>query len=343
MRMLRRLKSALLEQGTGAAGVRAVAWARTHLVPIFMMHRFGTNAMTTGHDPVALRHRLREIKERGFTVLALADAFGRLAAGEPVERTIVFTVDDGYADFARVGAPVFVESGVPVTVFLATDFIDGRGWNWWDQVEYVLTRTQQRQVTITLGDRPISLALSADSRQTAQEDLVARLKRVGDDARLEAVRALSAACEVAIPPTAPDDYAPMSWDDVRFWENHGVTFGPHSSSHPILSRVPDSRVAREIEGAWERLRAECRSPLPIFCYPNGQPGDFGPREQELLKAAGFVGALASHEGYASREDFDPKRPLARFAVPRFGYVEDRAGFWQIAGGLRRLRDLVAWR
>jgi peptidoglycan/xylan/chitin deacetylase (PgdA/CDA1 family) len=58
-------------------------------------------------------------------VVSLTDAIVRLAdrSGQP-EPMVAVTFDDGTADFADVAVPVLVEYQVPVTVYVATEFLE---------------------------------------------------------------------------------------------------------------------------------------------------------------------------------------------------------------------------
>ena len=59
------------------------------------------------------------------TVVTLTDGLARLAdAGAPREPMVAVTFDDGTADFAEVALPVLVEHRVPVTLYVATDFVE---------------------------------------------------------------------------------------------------------------------------------------------------------------------------------------------------------------------------
>jgi peptidoglycan/xylan/chitin deacetylase (PgdA/CDA1 family) len=61
------------------------------------------------------------------TVVTLADGLARLAdpaTAQAGERLVAVTFDDGTADFADEAVPVLVERGVPVTLYVATEFLD---------------------------------------------------------------------------------------------------------------------------------------------------------------------------------------------------------------------------
>src|SRR5438552_19112704 len=61
-------------------------------------------------------------------VVPLGDALERLTANEltstPTKPSIVVTFDDGTADLADVAMPILVRHGIPVTLYVATAFIE---------------------------------------------------------------------------------------------------------------------------------------------------------------------------------------------------------------------------
>src|SRR5262249_28062795 len=153
----------------------------------------------------------------------------------------------------------------PVTTFVATGFLDKRLWFWWDQIEYAFSRAQRPAVRVELGGSPVNYDLRSESaRRLAQEDFTKRCKGLPDRAKEEGIRALAQDLDVALPSSAPPQYAPMSWDALRWAEGKGMRFGPHTVTHPILSRVGDDRVRTELQESWARLREEVRNPVPVY-------------------------------------------------------------------------------
>ncbi len=58
-------------------------------------------------------------------LVSLSDGIARLCEPDEVpERLVAVTFDDGTADFADEAVPVLVERGVPVTLYVATEFLD---------------------------------------------------------------------------------------------------------------------------------------------------------------------------------------------------------------------------
>ena len=269
---------------------------------ILMFHRFHDPVRSPwGHSPELLRQNLSWLHGEGFRFGSLGEVAEQLATGQPVPpRTVVFTVDDGYRDFADIAAPVFAEFDCPVTVFLVTGFLDGREWLWWDQVAWALWTSALRTVGLTTSERRLEVRWEGrKDMESARGPLVEALKWLPDAERRAAINRLAADLEVTLPAAPPEWAEPMTWDQARALGEQGVSFGPHTVSHPILSRLGPEELRAEVRVSWERVRTECPTAVPVFCYPNGDAGSFGEREIVALRDAGLRGAVTSVPGHAA--------------------------------------------
>ncbi len=311
---------------------------------IFMLHRFrDPSADREGHDPADLRRSLAYLRAHRYELVSLEELFRRLGAGPgQAAGAIAFTIDDGYLDQATIGAPVFAEFDCPVTTFVTTGFLDGALWFWWDRVAYVFAQTHARGVRVRLGEAWLESEWSdAAGRARACEDFTVRCKSVSEEEKQRGIIELAAAAGVPLPDHPPREYAPMSWDDLRRCEERGMSFGPHTVTHPILSRTADAQSEREIVESWRRLKAEARRPSAVFCYPNGQLADFGEREIRTLAAIGMLGAVVGEPGYAGSDTFQAGDGN-RFKVPRYAWPDDVPGVFQYVGGIERMKQLIGW-
>lgn len=301
---------------------------------VFMLHRFRNPDLSIdGHDPRSIRSLLAFLRREGFEFVALRSVFEALHSDRPLAGAVAFTIDDGYADQAHVAGPLFSEFDCPVSTFLCTGFLDGQFWMWWDRVEHALERTKRCQL-----DLPgISLRWDGPpARLAEQRRVVEYIKRLPETEKRPFVDSLAVVAEVELPATPPARYAPMSWDDARRCEERGMSFGPHTLTHAILSTADAEQSRREIEGSRQRLREELRSPDPVFCYPNGQADDFGDRECGTLKELGFAGAVTGLPGYAEAGSgaYWPYR------INRFSFTEDEIDLLQCVSGFEQLKTML---
>lgn len=298
----------------------ALDWLRRALLrssgTIFTLHRFTGNDCESGAMAAArLEEALSSLSNLGFRFVALADMIERARRGDLVPRSIAWTVDDGYVDFAEFAMPVFERHDCPVAVFLVTGFIDGTCWPWWDQVSYAVHNA--------------GLPPEHANRK------IAALKRLPEEQKWAEIRALSDSHSILLPQLPPANYRPMSWDQVRACAELGASFGPHTVTHPILPKVGNRQAEQEINQSWSRLQDEVGdAALPVLAYPNG---DYGPREIELAKDAGLVAALTTRNGHIDRK-IARDRP---FELPRFDLRPEPTALRQIVSGLEAVK--AQWR
>jgi peptidoglycan/xylan/chitin deacetylase (PgdA/CDA1 family) len=288
-----------------------------------------------------LRTVLGQLRREGFPLVGLQDLFQWLADGDRrASRAVAFTLDDGYADQAELASRLFGEFDCPATVFVTTGFLDGRLWLWWDQIEYLFRQTRRPLLEVELGGTVLRYQRDeVQGYDLAQADFTARCKLVSEEEKAAAILRLARAVEVDLPESPPPSYAPMSWDELRASERRGFTFGPHTVTHPVLSRTTNEQSHSEIRQSWARLATEARAPVPIFCYPGGDPWEYGAREFATLRQLGAIGAVAGSQTYADGRTFQTD-PDARFAVPRFGYPSDPRAVLQYVSGLERVKQIL---
>ena len=309
---------------------------------VFMLHRFrAPGAAPDGYDPAALRRALAYLRRKKYNVVSIEALLRCNLEGRPVpDRSIAFTIDDGYADHAEIAAPIFAEFDCPVTTFVTTGFLDEDLWFWWDQIEFAFANSPLSTVQTQFGDTTLDYSVrSAAERAVATSDFVSRCKPIANDLKLEAIERLAIAAEVLLPAKAPACYAPMTWDQLRSCEERGMTFGPHTVTHPILSRVSDEQSRWEITESWRRLAEEARRPVAVFCYPNGGPSDYSEREIATLEQMRFLGAVVGSAGFVSSRALHLGHS-GPFQTRRFPFPDRISSLVQSVSGVERMKHML---
>ena len=312
------------------------------LASVFMLHRFADSArQNAGHDAQILRAHLAYLRRNRYELVGLGELVSRLQNRDTrLGKTVAFTVDDGYADYATIGASVFEEFDCPATVFIVTGVTDAGGWYWWDRLRVTLEMANRRTLDIEIGGKPVHLEWAdAAGAAHAARRIIDRMKVVSDAERRSILDRVAAAVDGEVPATPPARYAAMSWDEIRACGRGVTTFGAHTVTHPILARTDDATSRIEIETSWRRLSAETTAAIPVFCYPNGGETDLGSREIGILRELGITAAVTSRPGYATVAAFHAGVD-APFLVPRFPYGGETNGLVQIVSGVERIKMAV---
>jgi peptidoglycan/xylan/chitin deacetylase (PgdA/CDA1 family) len=274
-----------------AGGLDVVRWMNRKGLRILMYHRFA--------DAAGLESQCRHIREN-YSPVSLVQVDSWLRSGDPLPaNAIAITVDDGYRDFSEVAYPIFAAWQIPVTVYLVSGFLDGRLWLWVDQVRYAFVHSPLRRFRMEFpSGTALECALGTQKqRVAAAREVCEALKLQPNEFRLASLASLAERLQTAIPAAPPAEDAPMAWDDVRQMDEAVATFGAHTISHPVLSRMAgEDEVRREIEGSKLRIEQALDRPVEHFCYPNGGPGDITPLCVEVVRQARFHTAVTTVTG-----------------------------------------------
>lgn len=332
----------LFESGVAQPALNVLLAPLTYrMATVFTLHRFANPDLNiVGHDPRRLAGHLEYLRRHRYHLVGIDDLLTGLDRGKPWPHgAVAFTVDDGYRDFVDIAAPIFAAYDCPVTLFAIAGFLDGQAWLWWNQVEYLLRKTDRESFQVEAEGKPWRYAWhDSHEREAALLHLVERMKGLLNRDRLDLLTQLTLVLGVPLPEQPPARYAPTTWDDVRAAMRRGVQVGAHTVTHPILSRATDQESRREIEDSVQRIRAELSTVSQVFCYPNGDPDSFGSREIHTLRAMGMRGAVTTTHGYVSRRSSVSNED--RFRLPRFPYQESEGTFRQILFGLERVKNSV---
>jgi len=92
---------------------------------VLVYHRVGQRASIEIDLPLSLFEEQIALLAAHERVMTLADGLDRvMTADEPRQRLVAVTFDDGTADFSERALAVLVKHDVPVTLYVATDFVD---------------------------------------------------------------------------------------------------------------------------------------------------------------------------------------------------------------------------
>ncbi len=124
--------------GAGVAFARpGPAQAGSNAVFI-MYHRFGDERYPATNIAVEqFEAHIAELVSGGYKVLPVPEIVAALKAGRDLpDRTVGITIDDAYESVYRVAWPRFKAAGLPFTLFVSTDAVDGgfKDMMTWDQI-----------------------------------------------------------------------------------------------------------------------------------------------------------------------------------------------------------------
>ena len=280
---------------------------------IFLYHRFGEDdfpSTSIGLDRFA--DHLAELTSGRYNVISLPDIVAAFKAGtELPDRTIAVTIDDAFLSVYSEAWPRLRAAGLPFTLFVATDPLDGRvsGYMSWDQLR------EMASSGVTIGHHTTShLHMPfADSERT--ERALAKANE-----RFEA--------ELGLTPTLfAYPYGEFSQTNVDLVRSAGfaAAFGQHSGvAHPAhdLYTLPRFALSDQFGELSRLILAANALPLPVsdltpsdtVLGPNPPPLGFTVAED--IEGLNRLACYASHEaGPARIERLGDRRIEVRLQAP----------------------------
>ncbi|MDB5224836.1 MAG: hypothetical protein JWO43_458 [Candidatus Adlerbacteria bacterium] len=220
-----------------------------------------------------------------YTILPLQELLTHPDLGALPRPPLAITFDDGYRNNYTDAFPILRETHTPATFFITTGFIDGTPLPV-DTIEYAADTVEE---VVRLGTHLKTL--------NAQE-MRGFLQQVVTDTGRNLQEILN-----------DSPYAPMTWSEMQEMERAGMTFAPHTVTHPILAHLDAQEQKKEIIDSYNTVK-EHLDPLAIFAYPNGSKKDYTDDTVSILKEAGFAASLTTQPGVMARHS-------NMFELPRY--------------------------
>lgn len=261
--------------------------------------------------PEFLDFVLTELRREGFEIVPLEAVPYRLRKHRVSRPFAVLTFDDGYRDVAEYAWPILKRHDAAWTLFVTTEFAEGKGRPWWIELEEALTRLDR----IILRDEG-NFRLPARTASEKQAGLIAVCERLcaGPEERL-----LAATSDLAI--QAGIDVGQvvrthcLAWDEIRALASDcDVTIGAHGISHSSLAKHDASTAAREIAESRVLLEHRLGRSVDHFAYPFGGRFAAGAREFRLARHAGFATAVTTRPGHLFPDHADHLHALPRVSI-----------------------------
>ncbi|WP_022720035.1 polysaccharide deacetylase family protein [Rhodopseudomonas sp. B29] len=245
--------------------------------------------------PEFLRATLRHLRDNDVDVITLDEMHRRLTEQDFSRRFACITLDDGYRDNRDFALAAFEEFEAPFTIYVTSDFADGRGRLWWITLQRLIARHDRIEAEI--GDETFVFdCATPPAKQLTFERLHDLLRGLpgGEDL----VEAMAALCRrYGFDDTEVSRELCLTWDELRSLATHPlVTIGAHGISHALLAKQSEPVATEEITQSRARIEQQLGREVAHLAYPYGDRSAAGLREFAIARAAGFKTAVTTRPG-----------------------------------------------
>lgn len=297
----------------------------------------------TAHMPASstisvdgFRGLVRELG-RIFDVVDLGSGLKALSDGTLDRPAVAWTFDDGYRGCLEHLLPLAQEEEIPVTVYIETGVLDGRGVHWTHKQFWAEAEMGEQAVAAGVADALEDVPAAQAVRALGQAaDLSYRVKLV---LKYDVDPQMAAAAMDAVFLGAGGNEEDLAnglyagWDGVRSMAEGGLAIGSHTVSHPVLARLDGAGLRRELADSRSRIESETGREIRALSYPFGRPWDVPEDIGEVAADCGYTSGVTALPGTnvadtdrfrLLRLDMDPGSEVAVMAAEGTGIL-GRAG------------------
>lgn len=293
---------------TGARSLPRIVKRASRNVQILTYHRVNDEQNPFfPATPTTVFTRQMEFLSSCFNILSLGEAVARLKHKDIPDNAVVITFDDGYKDNYLHAFPVLKKFSVPATIFLATDAIGSGRMLWHDQV-FSAFRETKKSVLSDYGEHSKTYSLrTLEDKLVTQAQILRFLRSLDEHKRSLWIACLREKLDVADGKNMPE--LMLTWDEVKTMHLDKISFGSHTVTHPILSKISPERVWQEISVSKAVIERHLGEAVRAFAYPNGTREDFRSSTKDLLGNVGYTCAVTSVFGAndANQDVFELRR------------------------------------
>ncbi len=187
----------------------------------------------------------------------------------PAKR-INISFDDGFRDVYINAFPLFKKYGIPFTIYLTTDFPEGKADMWWIQMEnnYSVDEFEELMNRIYENDKPMVRTMHELTKTRADYILSQSLA--------------------------------LSWTELKEMVDSGLcTIGSHTVSHPGLTRLNIDECRDELVESKRLIKEKLGVDAIHFSYPHSMQNT---TIQTMVKDAHYVSAILGYGGCVRKGD-----------------------------------------
>ena len=199
-------------------------------------------------------------------VLPLEELVERMRRRDVPDRAVAITFDDGYKDNFTNAFPILKDLGLPATIFLTTGSLDSGEWLWHDKVFEAFHYAHSQMLDMNEQSFPLT---TKREKTVALNATLKRLRALPPEERDHVITNLIEQLDPNYQSLSGQDK--LGWDDVRIMSENQITFGAHTVSHPILSRMSLEAASQEIIDSKNAIEKTPQHFCPFVCVPQWKP------------------------------------------------------------------------
>ena len=287
---------------------------------VLMYHRVITENEMRGRyvqpgmyvTPGTLRKNIQVLKKY-YKIIRMSEWVELVENKKPIdEQYCVLTFDDGWADNYNNAFDILKSENVPITLYLASDYVGTNRQFWPERLASILTiiyaqthtSTDLQRYFKTLFEVDVDFSLQKGDRVAELDRVITEMKRYPDSLIEDKIEKMISKYGLT-----DDGYDPaiVNWKQVKEMVDSGlVEIGSHTKNHRRLASLTDKlELFDEVFESKKKIEKKIGFPVELFSFPNGDVSD----ESKKLVNKHYKTACTTRRGVNEVNDslFDIKR------------------------------------
>lgn len=238
--------------------------------------------------------------KKKYRLISISEGIDHIRNSEPLPpRSLAITFDDGYLNNYDLAYPICKGLDIPMTMYVATDFIINQDILWTDRLMLAIANTKKNSLNIKLNQENLTFNIfDSRGKDQAHFKLLQHLKSI-NALKINSVLD-SIEDQLNVKPTAHDTSSirPCRWDNLKEMADSGIVeIGAHTAGHRILTRLSENDCKHELQTSKNEIEKNLNRACDHFAYPNGLHGDFSKDTERWIDETGFKSAVTTVEGF----------------------------------------------
>ena len=219
-----------------------------------------------GISPNLFRKQIQYLKNK-YDIISIDEAYNRHIAQEEFCNNLVITFDDGFKEMYDVVFPILKSEQVPATFYLIGNCIDNKNLMWRNKLEYLINTNTSSMVSRSCQE----LAEEYNLNPTNCDQLMVWSENEWEMSRKDIYSDVlwNKLVKVPLVEFLEENKPYLSIQNISEMMDKNMTFGNHSYTHPVFSKLSLEETISEIVQTNIELKNNFNIELPHFSFPFG--------------------------------------------------------------------------
>lgn len=261
---------------------------------ILCYHRIGRGGVPiySGVRASRFEEQMKYLREH-YRVLSLGEMLREMAEPWVNPPAVAVTFDDGYADLYTEAFPTLRRYEIPATIYLTIGAIESGEVAWYDRVFVAFQVAPAMDFTLPLNPPRYVRLGTPQERLLAAAEFISLMKKLPARDRRAACEGLEST--VALPASGLANRM-LTWEQIRTMQAAGVSFGTHTMTHPVVSRLNDEDLQWELGESKRLLEERLQRRVLDFAFPFGKTEECGESALDCLARLGYRSGVTMEAG-----------------------------------------------